>query len=376
METADFVIIGGGIAGASAAFELAAYGKTIVVEREQIADYHTTGRSAALLTEAWEHGVVRSLTSASRPFLEEPPEGFTDYPLLSPLPVLLIGRDDQRRAIAELAHDAVAIAGIELLDEADVVTACPVLRPGYVAAAVLEPSSMEIDVHGLHQGFLRGLRRRRGEVRVDAEVTEMRRTRDGWIVRAGESTISAGVVVNAAGAWADVVAELAGVEQIGLVPFRRTAFAFPAPDDVDTRLLPMVVDVDEQFYFKPETGQFMGSLAEATPMEPHDVRPEEIDVALAIDRIQAATTLEIRHVTRTWAGLRSFVADRHPVVGMDREQPGFFWLAGQGGFGIMTSPAMGSLTAGLIVNGRVPDSLGAAGVDPAEIAPGRFDPDS
>ena len=160
------------------------------------------------------------------------------------------------------------------------------------------------------------------------------------------------------------------------MPFRRTAFAFPAPDSVDTQLLPMVVDIDEEFYFKPETGQFMGSLAEATPMEPHDVRPEEIDVALAIDRIQAATTLEIRHVTRTWAGLRSFVADRYPVVGMDPEQPGFFWLAGQGGFGIMTSPAMGALAAGLIVNEHVPDSLTAAGVVAAEIAPGRFDPDS
>ncbi len=365
METADFVIIGGGIAGAAAAYELSAHGETLLVERERIAGYHTTGRSAALLTEAWEHGAVRDLTSASRPFLERPPEGFADFALLKPLPLLLIGRDDQRSTVEGLAKDATAIAGVEILDGAGAVGVCPVLRPGYVSAAVSEPNSVEIDVNGLHQGFLRGTRSRGGEVRTDAEVHELRRTNDGWIVGSGESTISAGVVVNASGAWGDVIAELAGVEPIGLVPHRRTAFTFPSP--IDTRELPMVVDVDEQFYFKPESGRFMGSLAEATPMEPHDVRPEEIDVALAIERIEAATTLHIRHVSRTWAGLRSFVADRLPVIGRERGAPGFFWLVGQGGAGIMTSPAMGQLAAHLVVGGPVP-----AGVDAAELAPDRL----
>jgi D-arginine dehydrogenase len=370
MNTADFVVIGGGIAGASAAYELAVHGKTIVVEREQIAGYHTTGRSAALLTESWEHGIIRSLTSAGRPFLENPPDGFADYPLLSSLPLLVIGREDQRESVSLLADDAASIAEVQLLDGAGAVAMCPVLRPGYVATAMLEHGSVEIDVNELHQGFLRGLRRRGGEVRLNAEVREVRQVGGGWAVTAGESTIATGVVVNAAGAWADAVAKLAGVSPVGLVPYRRTAFVFRSP--VDTDGLPMVVDIDQEFYFKPETGRFMGSLAEETPMEPHDVRPEEIDVALAIDRIQRATALDIRHVSRTWAGLRSFVADRLPVVGMEPDHPGFFWLAGQGGFGIMTSPAMGSLAAGLIVRQETPVGLVAAGVDASRLAPGRF----
>jgi D-arginine dehydrogenase len=370
MDTADFVVVGAGIAGASAAFELAAFGKTIVVERERIAGYHTTGRSAALLTESWEHGVVRGLTIASRPFLEDPPADFTDYALLSALPFLVIGRVDQRKAVAELAEDATAVAEVQLLDGAGAEALCPVLRHGYVASAILESGSREIDVHELHQSFLRGLRRRGGEIRLSADVTEIRPDGDGWLVTAGESTVSTGVVVNAAGAWADAVARLAGAAPVGLVPYRRTACVFPAP--LDTSGLPMVVDVDQQFYFKPETGTFMGSLAEETPMEPHDVRPEEIDVALAIERIQAATTLDIRHVSRTWAGLRTFAPDRLPVVGMDPDHPGFFWLAGQGGFGIMTSPAMGRLAAALIVEGRAPSDLAAAGVDASELAAGRF----
>lgn len=370
METADFVVIGAGIAGASVAFELAAHGKAIVVERERIADYHTTGRSAALLTESWEHGIVRSLTSASRPFLEDPPEGFADYPLLSPLPFMVIGRSDQAATVAELSDDAIGIGDIRRLDGPGAEEICPLLRPGYVGAAILEPGSMEIDVNELHHGFLRGVRHRGGEVRLGAEVTEVRPEGDGWSVALGASTVSTGVVVNAAGAWADAVARLAGVRPVGLVPYRRTAFVFPAPGE--TKGLPMVVDVDQQFYFKPETGSFMGSLAEETPMEPHDVRPEEIDVALAIDRINTATTLEVRHVSRTWAGLRTFAPDRLPVVGMDPDHPGFFWLAGQGGFGIMTSPAMASLAAGLIVDGRVPADLVTEGVTAIAVAPSRF----
>jgi D-arginine dehydrogenase len=370
MDTADFVVIGAGIAGASVAYELAALGRTIIVERERIAGYHTTGRSAALLTESWEHGIVRRLTGAGRRFLEDPTDGFVDYPLLAPLPFLAIGREEQDERVAALASEAAAISGVRLLDGAGAEAACPVLRPGYVKSAVLEPGSMEIDVHELHQGFLRGLRRRGGEVRLGAGATGVERDRNRWVVAAGDSMIVAGVVINAAGAWADSVAGLAGVPPVGLVPYRRTAFVFPV--SFDSGGLPMVVDVDQQFYFKPERGAFMGSLAEETPMEPHDVRPEEIDVALAIDRIRAATTLEIRHVSRTWAGLRTFAPDRLPVVGMEPEHPGFFWLAGQGGFGIMTSPAMAGLAAGLIAEGRAPGALVAAGVDASELSPGRF----
>lgn len=371
-ETADFVVIGGGIAGAAAAYELAAHGSVVLLEREQVAGYHTTGRSAALYTEAWEKGVWRTLTVASRPFLENPPEGFVDYPLLSPLPLLIIGRDDQKQLVEDLAADAARNVEVALLDDAAARDRCPVLRPGYAVLSIFEPASRAIDVDALHQGYLRGARSRGARIELGREARRFERTVSGWTVIGPDHEYRTRAVVNAAGAWCDVVAQMAGVASIGLVPKRRTAFTFAAPAAVDTSGMPMVVDVSEQFYFKPEAGQFMGSLAEATPMEPHDVRPEEIDVALAIERIEAATTLEIRHVRRTWAGLRSFVSDGLPVIGEDPAAPGFYWLAGQGGAGIMTSSAMARLLTKLIVDGGVPEDLAQLGLEPGELAPSRL----
>lgn len=361
--TPDFVVIGAGIAGASAAYELAAHGEVLLLEREPIAGYHTTGRSAALYTEVWERGVLRGLARASRSFLETPPDDFAEQPVLSPLPVMMIGRADQAHFVRTLHQDASRYVEASLIGEDVAREFCPLLRPGYVELAVFEAGSRAIDVDVLHQSFLRGARQRGGTVQLDRGVDSIERNESGWLVSAGEIEAKTPVVVNAAGAWCDVVGTMAGVDPIGLVPKRRTAFTFASPDGVDLSTMPIVIDVEEQFYFKPEAGQLMGSLAEATPMEPHDVRPEEIDVARAIDRIQAATVMEIRHVRRTWAGLRSFVADGVPVVGEDPSAPGFFWLAGQGGAGIMTSPAMAQTVAGLVTSGRVPQQLADNGVD-------------
>ena len=366
--TTDFVVTGGGIAGASAAYELASHGNVLLLERERIAGYHTTGRSAALYTAAWERGVLRSLALASHEFLQDPPAGFVDQPILSPLPVLLIGRADQRRSVEELHREAAGLVDTTLLDGAAAQQWCPLLRPGYVDLAVLEPGAQSIDVDALHQGFLRGVRRRGGTVMLERGVERIERSDTGWAVSAGDLTVHTSAVVNAAGVWCDVVATLAGVAPIGLVPKRRTAFTFAAPADVDLSNMAIVIDVDENFYFKPESGQIMGSLAEETPMEPHDVRPEEIDVALAIERIESATELHIRHVKRTWAGLRSFAPDGVPVVGEDPEAHGFYWLAGQGGAGIMTSPAMGQAIAGLVTTGRIPAVLQQQGVDDEALA--------
>lgn len=361
--TPDFVVIGAGIAGASAAFELAAHGEVLLVEREGVAGYHTTGRSAALYTEAWERGVWRALALASRPFLESPPDGFVEHPLLSPLPVVVIGRSDQAHLVTSLHEDASRHVALTLIDDAEARNWCPLLRPGYVETALLEATSRAIDVDALHQGFLRGVRHRGGTVMLGHGVDLIEYRRSGWLVVAGEVEARTPVVVNAAGAWCDKVGAMAGVPPIGLVPKRRTAFTFAAPDGTDLAAMAFVIDVEEQFYVKPEAGQLMGSLAEATPMEPHDVRPEEIDVALAIERIQAATVMEIRHVRRAWAGLRSFAPDGVPVVGEEPSVPGFFWLAGQGGAGIMTSPALAQTIAGLITAGRVPQHLADHGVD-------------
>ena len=373
MEHADFVVIGGGIAGASAAYELAAHGQVVLVEAEATCGHHTTGRSAAVFTEAYEHGDVRLLAMASRRFLENPPEGFADTPILTQLPIMLIGRGDQRERVVNEAKAAREfVPSVRLLEAEAAREHCSVLRPGYVGAALLEPDAQAIDVHALHQGYLRGLRRRGGVVETGWRVSAISSGNAGWTVTAGEHTVAAGVVVNAAGAWSEEVAILAGVEPVGLVPYRRTAFTFAAPDGVETTGLPMVIDVDEDFYFKPEGPQFLASLAEETPMEPHDVRHEEIDVALAIERIEAATTLQIRHVRTAWAGLRTFAPDRRPVLGEEPEAGGLFWLSGQGGFGIMTSPALGRALTALVVHGELPGDLIDLGLTPDALSPARL----
>lgn len=371
-DTVDFAVIGAGIAGASVAYELAAHGSVVVLEKERVPGHHTTGRSAAVFTEAYEWGPVRTLAMASRRHLESPPEGFSPGPLLSPLPVMLIGRLDQASGIDEHARRVEGLVPVERLDGATAVAACPVLRPDYVAAALYEPGSMEIDVHALHQGFLTGARRRGARITTATAATGIEASGDAATVTADGKQIQTGVVVIAAGAWADPVAATAGARPLGLTPLRRTAFTFPAPEGADTTRWPMVVDIDEEFYFKPEGPHFMGSLAEETPMHPHDVRAEEVDVARAVARINAATTLDIRHVRRTWAGLRTFAPDRLPVVGFDPDTPGLFWLAGQGGYGIMTSPAMARLAAALITEERVPDDLMDAGIRAGMFSPGRF----
>ncbi|MDJ0791034.1 MAG: FAD-binding oxidoreductase [Acidimicrobiia bacterium] len=362
------VVIGGGIAGASAAYWLSEGAEVTLVEAEALCGYHTTGRSAALLTEAWEHGVPAMLASGSRPFLEDPPDGFADIPLLTPLPVAIVGTDGE--AVATLADAAAERTEVFVLDAGGLADLCPVIDTAVVTSGVLEPGGREIDVAALHQGFLRGASQRGADIVTGARVETLTRRDGGWRVGVRDSTLEAQVIVNAAGAWCDEVAELAGVTPLGLQPMRRTAFTFEP--EHDTSSWPMVIDVHEDYYFKPERTQVMGSLSEEHPMPPHDVRPEEIDVALAIDRIQHATTLEIRHVKRTWAGLRTFSPDRDPVNGFDPVVPGFYWLAGQGGFGIMTSPAMGRIAAGMILHGSLPDDLAASGLTAEMLSPNRF----
>jgi D-arginine dehydrogenase len=373
METCDFLVIGAGIAGASVAYELAAYGRVLLLERENLPGYHSTGRSAAVLTENYGNSIIRRLTVASRQFLENPPEGFTPSPLLSSRGVLWIAREDQQDTLARMLTEArQLVPSIHGVDRPEAKRLCPVLRDEYIAATVLEPDAMDMDVHAIHQGFLKGFRNRAGTLVTNAEVTRPERAGESWVVHTDTDRFSAGVVVNAAGAWCDEIGKLAGARPVGLVPKRRTAFIFDGPDIRDLHAWPVVIDVDEQFYFKPESGRILASPADETPMPPCDVYPEEYDVALAVDRIEKAAALSIQHVRRKWAGLRSFVPDKAPVVGMDTFLPGFFWLAGQGGYGIMTSPAMARAAAGLIVDGRLPTDLAAMGLTPENLSPARL----
>ncbi len=373
METCDFLIIGAGIAGASVAYELAPHGRVIVLEREAVPGHHSTGRSAAVLTENYGNSIIRRLTLATRPFLEHPPDGFTDYPLTAPRQMLWIARADQKaRLEATLGEAQRLVPTIRAVEPVEASALCSVLRTGYVAYAILEPHALDLDVHAIHQGFLRGLRNRGGTVVTNAEVVRFRQTDASWEVHTPDQQYAAGVVVNAAGAWCDVIGQLAGARPVGLVPKRRTAFTCDGPAGIAPQELaawPVVIDSDEEFYFKPESGGILASPADETPLDPCDVFPDDYDVALAIDRIQKATTLSIAHINRKWAGLRSFVRDKTPVVGMDSQRAGLFWLAGQGGYGIQTSSAMGRTAASLIVNRRLPQDLSDVGLTPEDLAP-------
>ncbi len=371
--TFDFAIIGAGMAGASVAYFLAGEGRVLLLEMESQPGYHTTGRSAALYTEAYGNAPIRALTSSGRKFLMEPPEGFTDTPILTPRGVMFIGRKDQLAALDEVYTSASEhVDTMQRLTEAEVRERVPVVRPGYAAAGVLEADAMDMDVNALHQGFLRGARHNGTELRPNAGVEKLEPMGGAWRIHAGQEQFEAKVVINAAGAWCDMVAGLAGARPVGLVPKRRTAILFDGPAEHSFADWPALIDSDEEFYARPESGALMGSPADETPMEPCDVQPEELDIAIAVDRLQQATTLEIRRIIRSWAGLRSFVADKTPVVGFDPKIEGFFWLAGQGGYGIQTAPSMGRVSAALASGQDVPDDLQAFGVAAADLSPSRF----
>jgi D-arginine dehydrogenase len=373
MKTCDFLVIGAGIAGASASYELAAHGRVILLERESMPGYHSTGRSAAVFTENYGNQIIRLLTIASRPFLESPPSGFASYPLMSPRGGLWLAREDQQETLSlALVEAQQLVPSIRAVDTVEARKLCPVLREDYVAGAVHEPDVMDLDVNEIHQGFLQGFRRCHGEIVTDAEVTRLAQSGDGWAVHTSKEVFSTGTVVNAAGAWCDEIGKLAGAQPIGLTPKRRTALTFNGPADSNLSLWPVVIDVDEEFYFKPESGRILASPADETSVSPCDIFPEDYDVALAVDRVEKATTLSIQHINRKWAGLRSFVADKTPVVGLDASLPGFFWLAGQGGYGIMTSPAMARAAATLIVDRCLPQDLATLGLTPKELSPARI----
>jgi D-arginine dehydrogenase len=374
-HTADVVVIGAGIAGASVAAALAQTHKVIVLEREAFPGMHSTGRSAALFSEIYGSAPIRALSRASREFLYSPPEGFVDAPIVRQRGTLHVASVEQMSKLDDFCALPDIAPSIRRLTAAEARAQCSILREDYVAGGALETGSADVDVDILHQGWLRQLKARGGEVVVNAEVVGLSRRPAGWRVETPTSTIDAKVVINAAGAWADVIAQLAGVNTVGLEPRRRTALIVAAPDNSNSDEWPMVIDIDEQFYFRPDAGALLLSPCDETPTEPCDAQPDEWDIATAVDRVQTATTLQVHRIRRSWAGLRSFVPDRSPVVGYAPDAPGFFWLAGQGGYGIQTAPAMGLLACALVRGEPVPDELARFGVEAHDLRPGRLDDD-
>jgi D-arginine dehydrogenase len=373
MEIYTFIVIGGGIAGASAGFELANFGTVVLLERESQFGYHSTGRSAAVFLKSQGPGVIRALASASKSFFLNPPVGFADYPLLKNRGLLLVGGPDDSALLDQTAGECSRyVEGIERLNPDEARNMVPVLRRDYLGGAMFDPEAMDIDVHSLHQGFLRGLRARGGKTVTDADVSNLVRAREHWTVTTHNGEFAGRVLVNAAGAWCDKIAMLAGVAPVGLVPKRRTAFIFKGPPEISIDNWPVVHDIHETFYFKPDAGKILASPADETPIEPCDVHPEDIDIATAIERIQRCASLPVTHIDRKWAGLRSFVRDGWPVVGYDPGVPAFFWIAGQGGYGIETSPAIGRLSASLAINRGVPGDLADLGVTAQTLSPARL----
>ncbi|MSP83292.1 MAG: FAD-binding oxidoreductase [Alphaproteobacteria bacterium] len=373
MDSIDVLVIGGGIAGASAGFAIAANRGVVVLEREDAPGYHTSGRSAAQYAQGFEPAVVRRLAIASRGFLSNPPSGFAQAPLLSPRGSLVVGRVGQEIALATEVAEAQADGVDErLVDAAEARSLVPALVADDLAGGVLEPGAMDLDVGALLGGFVRGLRAQGGRLVTDAEVIGLDR-RDGlWLATTRAGTFAAPIVVNAAGAWADVLARMAGVAPLGLVPKRRTAFLFDPPAEFDTGRWPLTGDLDSTWYIKPEPDRVMGSLADETPSAPCDAQPEELDVAQAIANIEAATALRVRRLQRRWAGLRTFAPDLQPLNGFDPKAEGFYWLAGQGGYGMLTAPAMARAAAALIEGRDLPPEMRALGLSTDALSAGRL----
>lgn len=373
-DSFDVAIIGAGIAGASLAYRLAPQRRVLLLERESQPGYHSTGRSAAMFMESYGPSAVRALTRASRYFYTHPPEGFAEQPLLGERGAMYVARPDQKSLLDQLQVElAVDCPALGYLDRERTLALVACLRPNQVLGSLLDHDAKDIDVHALHQGFLRGLRQHGGALRTNAEVVAAQRVGDQWELQLAQGDpVRAAVVVNAAGAWADHLASVFGADPIGLVPHRRSAFTFKPPENMAFSHWPVVSSVAEGFYFKPDAGVLLGSPANADPTFAHDVVPEELDIATGIAHIEAATTLTIRRPLRTWAGLRSFVPDGEMVIGFDANCPAFFWLAGQGGYGIQSAPGASELAASLVLGQPLPEESSRHAVSVQALSPRRL----
>jgi D-arginine dehydrogenase len=369
----DFLIIGAGIAGLSAAARLARHGKVIVVEAEDALGYHSSGRSVSFSHYGIGEAPVRAMTAWSRPFFERPPDGFCDIPVSRRMDTLFMATEAQLTSVqalyTEMAHFT---DSVEWIDAGRLAELCPILRtgPGAAIRAVLDPTGLKLDADALLQAFARQVRAQGGEILMGRRVSALE---PGWTVRteSGE-TFSSPVLINAAGAWADRLAALAGVAPIGLQPKRRTIIVVDQPAGMDVAAWPFVHGGARDFYMLPEAGQLLVSPADEVDDDPGDAAPDDYDIALAADRLEHYTTMKVTRIAHRWAGLRSFVRDRTPTAGFDPQAPGFFWLVGQGGYGLQTAPAMAAIVEALVTGGDWPDGLAALGVTPATVTPERL----
>lgn len=376
MKRVEIVVIGGGIAGVSAAALFARHAPTVLLERESALGYHSSGRSATFYHFGIGDDVVRGLTAASRFFFADPPPGYSDVPLWQEKAALFIATPQHMDELVALETemrrftDSIARVGP---DEMQAIV--PVLKVGGegAVAGVLDTGGRKLDADLLLQANARALRAAGGEIRFNAGVTGIAHDGAEWIVDTAEGSYAAKTVVNAAGAWADELAVLAGVRPLGLTPLRRTIIGFDPPEGIPIADWPFLKTVqDDGFYMLPDAGRLLVSPMDVTPSPPCDVQPEDYEMALAAWRIEEATTLSVGRIALKWAGLRSFVADKVPTAGFAPDAPGFFWLAGQGGYGLQTSPAMAMAGEALLFGLPWPGLLSEHGVEPHHIRPDRL----
>jgi D-arginine dehydrogenase len=385
MNKFDFAIVGAGIAGASLAYKLAAKGSVLLLEREAHPAMHSTGRSAAMFMETYGSPQARALTRASRAFYEQPPRGFCDAPILSPRGALYVAwagqekiLDEQFRilqSVAPLAHP------VRRLEPAEVIERVAVLNLENMIGAILEPDAMDIDVNTLHQGYLRGAKQGGATTHLKTELESalFHAEKGVWHIACRDgSTFQADVIINAAGAWADECALRCGAKALGIQPKRRSAFIFEGAESSgkiltaqDTAHWPTFSGIEVDWYIKPDAGLLLGSPANADPVPAHDVQAEDLDIAQAIAEIEAHTSLRIRRPKRVWAGLRSFAPDDELVIGWDVSCERFFWLAGQGGYGIQSADGAADLATHLILEMPLSNHLKEHGVESTATSPGR-----
>jgi len=363
-RTSDILVIGGGVAGLSAGAALAPHARVTVLEAEEAVGFHSSGRSATLLHYALGDRLIRALTLASRPFFE-------GTPLASPMPMLVHGRADEKARLDQLEAEIAPFAKLDRLDSDGLSEACPLLRtgPGGSEHGLIDRTALKLDGNAMLQGYVRQLLHHGGELRTGVRIATVRRGNGTWaVVTERGERFSGGLLINAAGAWADAVAGLAGVQPVRIQPMRRTIIVFGAPEGSDISRLPFTKTIGDELYFGREAGRIFASPMDEVPTDPCDAQPDEYEMALAAYRVEERTRAKVGRIVHRWAGLRSFAPDRHPVVGFAPDAEGFFWLAGQGGAGLQTSPALAEIVRALIA-GEPP---AVANVDVEELSPARL----
>jgi D-arginine dehydrogenase len=369
MTSYDFLVVGAGIVGTSIAAHLAKNHSVVVVDMEERAGYHSTSRSAAAYEKNYGPPPMLAFSRASETFFRNPPNGFTEAPILQHRGSLFFVSEGQESQAEKFLAKAI---GIEEISQEHAKRIYPILRDGYAKRCFLDDNTDDLDVDLLHRGYLKQLKAYGGNLLLNAAVSRIERKAGQWHAICGTHAVQATTLVNAAGAWGDVVAKLCGAKPVGLVPKRRSIGVVPMPDGVDFKDWPMVTDVGETWYAKPQSGKLIVSSADATPVDPHDAYADDMAIAEGIDRLMTATTLEVERLDHSWGGLRTFAPDGNPVVGYDPHTDGFFWVVGQGGYGIQSCPALSEMAAALAMHQPIAKDVIGFGLNPNDIKPDRF----